>query len=1031
MKPITTLCFVALCWSWATLAVANATDLSMAKGTLGYGSLIPVSIDTPNLTCNINYAGLRNVNTLDMVVQVNNFTPTAVPDSSQLVLVKNGSGQTFLQVIVPPIPAGGHHSLSLSALLSPNDLLPGTFSISAYADYDNKVLESNDFDNSAQYSIDIPSGLNLPDLELRVLSPPSLSGDILETTFEIQNIGGGIMPASSALLALHPDSAYNWYTGLPLNTVAVPALNTGQVYGFAQAAQLPPAMRSGRFFLEISAGSDLNYENNRRLIPFDNHSLFVSPNHVLLGEGKAVAVRQNNDQSYTVLVKTPDEKARAVRVSSQGTVTGMTDIGSWGQQTKFVEKDAFVSIRGALPGFYLTKTSLQGVPLWSKYFSPLSGEVVSGVSSANDGGFVICGAITIPNATGPSSQKPFLLRTDSLGNELWRRTTGPAASALVDIVNLPNGTFGAISNALGYIEQKFGFEIFRISAEGTQFTTVDAILRSYQGTFSMQASGLRAGTDSTLYYVSNLADFGKWTVNTYATYGKTNGWKTINTACRGVCGGGNSYTAAFATIPTNDGGGLAAGANYSDFNDFDLARLDAQGKVLWRRPYPKNVSDGLQNASGNFALCGNMGTQAYLSFIGADGNPVLGDVACLNDQTAPILEACPDNITVKTPENSASVNWTPPAAADNCGLAAVQSNVQPGSFGVGEHEIVFTATDQSGNTDACRFTVSVVNIPCLPVNYFTYCSDNLTPDNHLDDSLHLIIHVLSPTPGQWKGTLQDVPGAAPFIGDFNADAHLVFPLQYVSPYILDKQMVVTVEGLNGNSCQETLVFNFDSSQYCYRILTLTDLMPVQLQPLTASAPAGLSLGFRFAIRNQGNVAATGGVIVAIRLSTDEVPDPDDWKQELFLTEGIASGDSVYFTGAVLLPTDFLPGPYFLLLQVDPGGDFTEFNEANNSALTSVVVTPPVTAIGALEATQDAYRVSPNPFNQIFTLLCPAASLGRKIQIKLCNSRGKQVFDMEAVAQQNLTVDPGRLPAGVYFLEIQDGQTSSRDILLKY
>lgn len=1031
MKPITTLCLVALCWSWATLAVANAADIARTKEPLGYGSLVSVSIDTPNLTCNIHYVGLRNVNTLDMVVQVNNFTPTAVLDSSQLVLVKNSSGQSFLQVMVPPIPAGGHHSLNLSALLFPHDLLPGTFSISAYADYDNKVLESNDYDNGAQYSMDIPPGLNLPDLDLKVLSPPSLSGDTLEIAFELKNIGGGTMPASSALLALHPDSTYNWYTGLPLNTVAVPALNMGQVYSLTQTVQLPPAMRTGRFFLEISAGSDLNNENNRRLIPFDIHSPFVSPNHVLLGEGKAVAVRQNHDQSYTVLVKTPDEQARAVRVSPQGTVIETTDLGSWGQQTKFAGKDAFVSIRWGLPGFYLTKTSWQGVPLWSKYFPPLSGEVVSGVSPANDGGFVVCGAITIPNATGPSTQKPFLLRTDSLGNELWRRTTGPAAAALVDIVNLPNGAFGAISNALGYIEQKFGFEIFRISADGAQFTTVDAILRSYQGTFSMQAGSLRAGTDSTLYYVSNFADFGKWTVYTYATYGKTNGWKMVNTACRGVCGGGNSYTAAFATIPSSDGGGLAAGANYSDFNDFDLARLDAQGKVLWRRPYPKNVSDGLQNVSGDFALCGNMGAQAYLSFIGADGNPVLGDVACLNDHTAPILEACPNNITVKTPETNASVNWVPPVAADNCGLASVQSNVQPGSFGVGEHEIVFTATDQNGNTTACRFTVSVVNIPCLPVNYFTYCSDNLTPANHLDDSLHLIIHVLSPTPGQWKGTLQDVPGATPFIGNFNADAHIVFPLQGISPYILDKQMVVTVEGLNGNSCQEALVFKFDSTQYCYRILALTDLVPVQLQTLTASAPAGLSLGFRFAIRNKGNVAATGGIKVAIRLSTDVVPDPDDWKQELFLTEGVAAGDSVYFTGAVLLPTDFLPGPYFLLLQVDPDGDFTEFDEANNSAFTNVDVTPPVSAVGDLEAGQIAYRTFPNPFTQLFALQCPAATLGRKLQIKLCDSRGKQVLGTEVAAQQNLTVDPGQLPAGVYFLEIWDGQTNSRGILLKY
>jgi gliding motility-associated-like protein len=56
------------------------------------------------------------------------------------------------------------------------------------------------------------------------------------------------------------------------------------------------------------------------------------------------------------------------------------------------------------------------------------------------------------------------------------------------------------------------------------------------------------------------------------------------------------------------------------------------------------------------------------------------------------------------------VNWIAPAVSDNCGVSGIQSTHTPGStFPLGTTKIIYTATDESGNTAACEFTVTVRN----------------------------------------------------------------------------------------------------------------------------------------------------------------------------------------------------------------------------------------------------------------------------------------------------------------------------------
>lgn len=78
----------------------------------------------------------------------------------------------------------------------------------------------------------------------------------------------------------------------------------------------------------------------------------------------------------------------------------------------------------------------------------------------------------------------------------------------------------------------------------------------------------------------------------------------------------------------------------------------------------------------------------------------------------PDIFNCPANITVNAPSGacSATATWTAPFAFDGCCSCNVPivSTMNPGStFAVGVTTVTYTATDLSGNTTTCAFTVTV------------------------------------------------------------------------------------------------------------------------------------------------------------------------------------------------------------------------------------------------------------------------------------------------------------------------------------
>lgn len=82
----------------------------------------------------------------------------------------------------------------------------------------------------------------------------------------------------------------------------------------------------------------------------------------------------------------------------------------------------------------------------------------------------------------------------------------------------------------------------------------------------------------------------------------------------------------------------------------------------------------------------------------------------VQDTEKPVFVVCPtDRVITATAGNcSASVNWAPPVATDNCGLVTVIGDFPSGAtFPVGTTLVTYVATDAAGNKDTCDFKVII------------------------------------------------------------------------------------------------------------------------------------------------------------------------------------------------------------------------------------------------------------------------------------------------------------------------------------
>ena len=136
----------------------------------------------------------------------------------------------------------------------------------------------------------------------------------------------------------------------------------------------------------------------------------------------------------------------------------------------------------------------------------------------------------------------------------------------------------------------------------------------------------------------------------------------------------------------------------------------------------------------------------------SDASPNSPDATCsftvtVQDTQLPAI-TCPANIVVTSNTTNGCtftqvVNYPAPTATDNCGLASVVCMPPSGStFNEGTTTVTCTATDTSGNTAACSFTVTVGAA-------FGFCS----VDDATGNRFQMVVNPASPSYGVWRFTV--------------------------------------------------------------------------------------------------------------------------------------------------------------------------------------------------------------------------------------------------------------------------------------
>lgn len=99
----------------------------------------------------------------------------------------------------------------------------------------------------------------------------------------------------------------------------------------------------------------------------------------------------------------------------------------------------------------------------------------------------------------------------------------------------------------------------------------------------------------------------------------------------------------------------------------------------------------------------------------------------IQDNQSPVFVNCPTNFTYSIGVDSNctdGTSWPTPVAQDNCSVTVTQTSgpTTGTSLTLGDHVIQYTATDASGNTATCSFTITVINSALPSMN----CPNNLT-----------------------------------------------------------------------------------------------------------------------------------------------------------------------------------------------------------------------------------------------------------------------------------------------------------------
>lgn len=250
---------------------------------------------------------------------------------------------------------------------------------------------------------------------------------------------------------------------------------------------------------------------------------------------------------------------------------------------------------------WLVRTSGNGQLLWMNTFGGNNDDEGYAVVQTNDGGFAVAG---YTSSFGAGGKDVYLVRTDSLGNELWTRTFGGAQDDEgYSLLQTADGGFLIAGVSSSFTSGSRDVWLVRTNASGAMLWS-----RNIGGFGSDGAWSVKQSSDGG-YIVAG------WTFS-YGPGAVGNAW-LVKTDSSGNLQwqkpfGGTGVDRAHDVCQTVDGGYAAAGytsSSGSGLDDLYLIRTDSIGNELWTRTIGGSGRDYGQSiaqstADGGFLIAG-------------------------------------------------------------------------------------------------------------------------------------------------------------------------------------------------------------------------------------------------------------------------------------------------------------------------------------------------------------------------------------------------------------------------------------------
>lgn len=256
----------------------------------------------------------------------------------------------------------------------------------------------------------------------------------------------------------------------------------------------------------------------------------------------------------------------------------------------------------SLGTMFLTKTNAAGAEIWTKHFDREREDGGNHLLATRDGGFLISGHTALSYGELCDG---YLVKTDAVGNELWRALVGGAGDDVCNAaIEMDDGSFLVVGRTEDAVSHTFRVLFARIDANGNQ-----VFMKQLGGEQACLAYKIAKSSDGNLL----IAGFD------YFTDGRFDEMMVAKFSQEGAVLWQFSFensmnSRVYQIVPLADGGGIAIGGVLGadgTFQKTSFFTFDTDGQILAEKLVPENgdrswIFDAAMLADGSFVGCGTI-----------------------------------------------------------------------------------------------------------------------------------------------------------------------------------------------------------------------------------------------------------------------------------------------------------------------------------------------------------------------------------------------------------------------------------------